>query len=224
MGTIVNVIAVICGSLIGLAFRGRGPERSTLALLQVMGLFTFLIGTSMALQGRQMILVLISLVLGTVIGETLRIEEGLERLGQGLERRFKVTAGSPAKGLIYASLVFCVGSMAIVGSITDGIEGDHSILYTKAVMDGVAAIPFASTMGPGVLGSAGTILVYQGALTLLAAQLKPFFNAEMVRELTAVGGVIIMGIGLNILGLQKVKVGNLLPALFIIIFIIYLKN
>lgn len=224
MGTIVNVIAVIVGSLIGLAFRGRVPERLTQTVLQVMGLFTFLIGVSMALQGQQLILVLVSLVVGTVIGETVNIEAGLESLGRRLEKRFKVTEGSPAKGLIYASLVYCVGSMAIVGSIADGIKGDHSILYTKAVMDGIVSIPFASTMGIGVLASAGSVLLYQGSLTLLAGQLKPLFDPELIRELTAVGGIIIMGIGINILGLQKVRVGNMLPALLMIILIIGLKN
>lgn len=224
MGTIVNVIAVICGSLIGLTFRGRVPERFTRTVLQVMGLFTFLIGISMALQGQQLILILGSLVAGTVIGEAINIEDGLESVGGRVEKRFKVTEGSPTKGLIYASLVYCVGSMAIVGSIADGMRGDHSILYTKAVMDGIVSIPFASTMGIGVLASAGSVLLYQGSLTLLAGQLKPLFSPEMIRELTAVGGIMIMGIGINILGIQKVRVGNMLPALLIIILIIGFKS
>jgi uncharacterized membrane protein YqgA involved in biofilm formation len=224
LGTIVNVIAVICGSLIGLAFRGRVPERFTQTVLQVMGLFTFLIGVSMALQGRQLILVLVSLVVGTAIGEAINIEDGLASLGRRVEKRFKVTEGSPTQGLIYASLVYCVGSMAIVGSIADGIRGDHSILYTKAVMDGIISIPFASTMGVGVLASASSVLLYQGSLTLMAGLLKPLFSPEMIRELTAVGGIMIMGIGINILGIQKVRVGNMLPALLIIILIIGFKS
>jgi uncharacterized membrane protein YqgA involved in biofilm formation len=224
LGTIVNVIAVIGGGLIGLAFRGRVPERLTQTVLQVMGLFTALIGINMALQGQQLILVLVSLVVGTVIGEAVNIEGRLESFGRQLEKRLKVTEGSPAKGLIYASLVYCVGSMAIVGSIADGIKGDHSILYTKAVMDGIISIPFASTMGIGVLASAGSVLLYQGSLTLLAGQLKPLFSPEMIRELTAVGGIIIIGIGINILGIQKIRVGNMLPALLIIIIIIGFKG
>ncbi|MGD8399696.1 MAG: DUF554 domain-containing protein [Bacillota bacterium] len=224
MGTIVNVIAVICGSLIGLAFRGRVPGRLTQSVLQVTGLFTVVIGINMALQGRQLILCLVSLVIGTAVGEAVNIEAGLDGFGQRLERRFRLAEGNAAKGLIYASLFFCVGSMAIVGSIVDGIKGDHSILYTKAMMDGIASIPFAATLGIGVLAAAVPVLLYQGGLTLLAGLLKPLFNPELIRELTAVGGVIIIGIGINIFGLQKVRVGNMLPALLLIVIIIGIKR
>jgi uncharacterized membrane protein YqgA involved in biofilm formation len=224
MGTIVNVITIIVGSLVGLALRGRFPERLTQTALQVMGLFTMIIGIGMALQGKEMILVLISLALGAMLGEWINIEDKLDGIGHHLERRLKITAGGPAKGFIYASLVFCVGSMAIVGSIADGVKGDHSILFTKAVMDGIISIPFASGMGAGVIFSALPIFVYQGGLTLLAKQLQPVFSPEIIRELTSVGGIIVMGIGINILGLQKVRVGNFLPALFLIIGVIFLKN
>jgi uncharacterized membrane protein YqgA involved in biofilm formation len=222
MGTIVNVITIIIGSLVGLAFRGRFPDRLTQTALQVMGLFTMIIG--MALQGKEMILVLVSLALGAMLGEWINIEDKLDSIGRHLEHRLKITEGSPAKGFIYASLVFCVGSMAIVGSIADGVRGDHSILFTKAVMDGIISIPFASGMGAGVIFSALPIFVYQGGLTLLAKQLQSVFSPEIIRELTSVGGIIVMGIGINILGLQKVRVGNFLPALFIIISVIFLKN
>jgi uncharacterized membrane protein YqgA involved in biofilm formation len=178
----------------------------------------------MALQGRQLILCLVSLVIGTAVGEAVNIEAGLDGFGQRLERRFRLAEGNAAKGLIYASLFFCVGSMAIVGSIVDGIKGDHSILYTKAMMDGIASIPFAATLGIGVLAAAVPVLLYQGGLTLLAGLLKPLFNPELIRELTAVGGVIIIGIGINIFGLQKVRVGNMLPALLLIVIIIGIKR
>jgi uncharacterized membrane protein YqgA involved in biofilm formation len=224
LGTIVNVIAVICGSLIGLAFRGRVPGRLTQSVLQVTGLFTVVIGINMALQGRQLIICLVSLVIGTAVGEAVNIEAGLDGFGQRLERRFRLAEGNAVKGLIYASLFFCVGSMAIVGSIVDGIKGDHSILYTKAMMDGIASIPFAATLGIGVLAAAVPVLLYQGGLTLLAGLLKPLFNPELIRELTAVGGVIIIGIGINIFGLQKVRVGNMLPALLLIVIIIGIKR
>jgi uncharacterized membrane protein YqgA involved in biofilm formation len=183
-----------------------------------------IIGISMALQGKEMILVLVSLAVGAMLGEWVNIEDKLDSLGHRLEHRLKITEGSPAKGFIYSSLVFCVGSMAIVGSIADGVKGDHSILFTKAVMDGIISIPFASGMGMGVMFSALPIFVYQGGLTLLAKQLQPVFSPEIIRELTSVGGIIVMGIGINILGLQKVRVGNFLPALFIIIGVIFLKN
>ncbi len=217
MGTIINVGAIIIGGLIGLIFRERFPERITQTVLQVMGLFTILVGIQMALQGQEPILVLISLAVGAILGEIIRIEERLEQFGKWIEIQLKVTEGSPAKGFIYSSLVFAVGSMAIVGSIADGVRGDHSILVTKSMMDGIISIPFAAGMGPGVLGSAVTILVYQGSLTLLARGLQSFFSPEVITELTAVGGILVVGIGINILGLQKIKVANFLPALAVII-------
>ncbi|TCL73243.1 hypothetical protein EDC14_1005105 [Hydrogenispora ethanolica] len=223
MGTIINVIAILIGGAVGLLFREKFPERVTQTALQVMGLFTMLVGISMALQGKELILVLVSLAVGAMLGEWINIEARLEQLGAWIDARLPVAEGSPAKGFIYASLVFCVGSMAIVGSITDGVKGDHSILVTKAMMDGIISIPFAAGMGVGVLGSALSILIYQGGLTLLAWQLQSLFTATMIRELTAVGGIIVMGIGVNILGLQKVRVGNFLPALLIIILICYFR-
>lgn len=217
MGTIINVGTIIIGGLVGLVFRERFPERITQTALQVMGLFTLLVGIQMGLQGKEPILTLTSLAGGAILGEVIGIEAWLERFGKWIERLMKVTEGSPAKGFIYASLVFAVGSMAIVGSIADGVKGDHSILITKAVMDGIISIPFAAGMGPGVLASAATVLVYQGSLTILAKGLQSFFSPEMITELTAVGGVLVMGIGINILGLQKIKVANFLPALLVVI-------
>lgn len=224
MGTVVNIITVLLGGAIGLLLRQRFPERISQTALQVMGLFTLLVGVSMALQGKELILDLVSLALGAMLGEWINIEARLDKFGAWIEGRMRVSAASPAKGFIYASLVFCVGSMAIVGSITDGVKGDHSILFTKAMMDGIISIPFAAGMGFGVLGSAFSILLYQGGLTLLAHQLQPLFNATVIQELTAVGGVIVMGIGINIMDLKKIRVGNFLPALFLIIFIILGKQ
>jgi hypothetical protein len=224
MGTVINAIAIVIGGALGLLLRGRFQERIAQTALQVLGLFTFVVGLRMALQGEEMIMGLVSLALGAMVGEWINIEDRLENLGSWLEGRLHVTQGSPAKGFIYASLLFCVGSMAIVGSITDGLKGDPSILVTKAIMDGVISIPFAAVMGAGVLGSAFPILLYQGGLTLLASKLQAFFTPLMIEELTAVGGVIVMGIGVNILGLKKVKVGNFIPALFLIVLMLYLKG
>jgi uncharacterized membrane protein YqgA involved in biofilm formation len=154
----------------------------------------------------------------------MNIEDRLEKFGHWLEKRFHVTEGSPAKGFIQASLLFCVGSMAIIGSITDGLKGDSSILVTKAMLDGIISIPFAAVMGIGVLGSALPVLIYQGSMTLLASKVQTFFTPVMIRELTSVGGVIVMGIGVNIMGLQKVRVGNLIPSIVLIILLLYLKT
>ena len=188
-----------------------------------MGLFTILVGVKMALQGEELILALISLALGAMLGEWINIEDRLEKFAFSLEERLHLTEYSPAKGFIHASLLFCVGSMAIVGSITEGLQGDSSILITKAMMDGIISIPFAAGMGIGVLGSAFPILAYQGSLTVLASQSQAFFTPLMIQELTSVGGVIVMGIGVNILGLKKVRVGNFIPALLIIVIILYFK-
>jgi uncharacterized membrane protein YqgA involved in biofilm formation len=223
MGTIINAIAIIVGGVLGLLFRKGFPERIAQTTLQVLGLFTLVVGLGMAIQGQELIMVLISLALGAALGEWLDIEGRLDRFGSWLEKRLNLTEKSPAKGFIYASLLFCVGSMAIVGSITDGLKGDHSILVTKALLDGIISIPFAASMGIGVLGSALPILLYQGSLTLLASRIQFFFTPDMVKELTSVGGVIVMGIGINILGLQKVRVGNFIPALLLIILVLYLK-
>jgi len=223
MGTLINAVAIIVGGALGLLFRKRFPERMTQTVLHVMGLFTLLVGVRMAIQGEALIMVLISLALGAMLGEWMNIEDRLERFGLWLETRLHLTEQSPAKGFINASLLFCVGSMAIVGSITEGLNGDRSILVTKAIMDGILSIAFAAGMGVGVLGSALPILLYQGSLTLLASKLQAFFTPPMIGELTSVGGVIVMGIGVNILGLKKVRVGNVIPALVIIILILYFK-
>ena len=223
MGTIINAIAIIVGGALGLLFRKGFPERISQTTLQVLGLFTLVVGLGMAIQGRELIMVLISLALGAALGEWLDIEGRLDRFGSWLGKRLNLTEKSPAKGFIYASLLFCVGSMAIVGSINDGLMGDPSILVTKAMMDGIISIPFAASMGFGVLGSAVPILIYQGGLTLLASKIQFFFTPVMVRELTSVGGVIVIGIGINILGLQKVRVGNFIPALILIILILYVR-
>ncbi len=223
MGTIINVVAILIGGGIGLLFRKGFPERISQTAFQVMGIFTLVVGITMALQGREMIMVLVSLAFGGMIGEWIDIEGHLDRWAAGLEKRLHLTETSPAKGFIYTTLLFCIGSMAIIGSITDGLKGDRSVLVTKAMMDGILAIPFAAKMGIGVLGSAIPVLLYQGSITLLAWKLQSLFTPVIVRELTSVGGLIVMGIGVNILGLQKVRVGNLIPALPFIVALIYLK-
>ncbi len=224
MGTLINAIAIVAGGTLGLLFRKRLPERVAQTTLQVLGLFTLVVGLSMAIQGIELILILVSLAAGAILGEWINIEDRLEMLGVWLEKKLHITEGSPAKGFIYASLLFCVGSMAIVGSITDGLKGDPSILITKAMMDGIISIPFAAGMGYGVLGSSLPVLLYQGSLTLLAWKLQSVFTPEIIREITSLGGIIVMGIGINILGLQKIRVSNMIPALVFIVVILYLKT
>ena len=224
MGTIINVCAIMVGGLLGLLLRKRLPERVSQTAIQVMGLVSLLVGLRMAFQSEELILVVVSLAGGAMVGEWINIEDRLEKFGTGLEKRFHRAEGGVARGFISTSLLFCVGSMAIIGSLTDGLTGDSSILITKAMLDGIVSIPFAATMGVGVVGSALPVLVYQGSLTLLASKAQTFFNPVMIRDLTSVGGVIVMGIGLNIMGLSKVRVGNLIPALLFIVVLLYLKS
>ncbi len=176
MGTIINAVAILVGGALGLLFRKGFPERIAQTTLQVLGLFTLVVGLGMAIQGQELIMVLISLALGAGLGEWLDIEGRLDRFGGWLEERLNLTEKSPAKGFIYASLLFCVGSMAIVGSITDGLKGDPSILVTKAMMDGIISIPFAASMGIGVLGSAVPILLYQGKFNAVGFKDSIFFH------------------------------------------------
>ena len=154
MGTVINVIAILVGGTLGVLFRKCFPERIAQTALQVMGLLSFVVGVEMAIQGQELIMVAVSLALGAILGEWVKIEERLEKWFFRLEERLHLSEQSPAKGFIHASLLFCVGSMAIVGSITDGVRGDPSILVTKAMLDGIISIPFAAGMGIGVLGSA----------------------------------------------------------------------
>ena len=216
-GTLVNTGTVILGSLIGLAVGSRLPEKVKQIVMNGLGLCTLLIGFKMAFKGEQILLIIGSLVLGGIIGEFLNIEGWLERLGEIIKKRIKSESGNFVVGFVTASLVFCVGPMTVVGSIEDGIRGDASILYAKSVLDGFASIAFASGLGVGVLFSAVTVLVYQGLLTLLGQKLSFLLNQHVLNELTATGGLMIVGIGLLLLDIKKVRVGNFLPALVIVV-------
>ena len=216
-GTLVNTGTVILGSLIGLAVGSRLPEKVKQIVMNGLGLCTLLIGFKMAFKGEQILLIIGSLVLGGILGEFLNIEGWLERLGEKIKKRVKSESGNFVVGFVTASLVFCVGPMTVVGSIEDGIREDASILYAKSVLDGFASIAFASGLGVGVLFSAVTVLVYQGLLTLLGQKLSFLLNQHVLNELTATGGLMIVGIGLLLLDIKKVRVGNFLPALVIVI-------
>ena len=216
-GTLVNTAAVVLGSLIGMAVGSRLPEKVKQIVMNGLGLCTLLIGFKMAFKGEQILLIIGSLILGGIIGELLDIESWLERLGEKIKKRVKSDSGNFGVGVVTASLVFCVGPMTVVGSIEDGIRGDASILYAKSVLDGFASIAFASGLGIGVLFSAVTVLVYQGLLTLLGQKLSFLLSGHVINELTATGGLMIVGIGLLLLDIKRVKVGNFLPALVVVI-------
>lgn len=218
IGTLTNVATVVLGSIIGLSLKRRIPERLTIPVVQGVGLFTMVLGVNMAQQGKSPLVVLFSLVIGGVLGELLRIDVKLDSLGSWFESRFAARDGFN-KGFIAASLLFCVGPMAVVGSIQDGLYGNYQILLTKSIMDGVCSIAFASTLGIGVPFSALVILLFQGGISLAASLVRPLLTDPVITAMTAVGGIMILGIGINMLGLAKLKVENMLPAILVAVFL-----
>ena len=221
-GTWLNVATVLIGGALGLLFGARLPERARQTVFHGLGVFTLLLGVRMFAASEQVILVLLGLLFGGLLGEGLHIEDGLRGLGAWFERRFRGSgpaAEGPSRfvqGFLTASLLFCVGPMTILGSIQDGLTGDYTTLAIKAVMDGFAALAFASAMGVGVLFAAVVVLVYQGGLSLLAGQLQGVFSAAMLAELNGAGGVLLVALALSsLLELKRIRVGNLLPALVV---------
>jgi uncharacterized protein len=244
IGTIANVVAIVVGSLVGLFFSRFFTERFRTVIMQGVALSVMLIGISMAVKTTNILIVIGSMVLGGATGELLRIEERLDSLGERLKKRFGSDSATFVTGFVTASLVFCVGAMAVVGSLDEGIRHDPHILLAKSLLDGVASIAFASTLGVGVIFSAISVFVYQGALTVLGMFFGALLSDTMVAELTASGGLLILGIGLNLMfanagipdtrgadppgsarkgaplpvtvrpPVVSIKIGNLLPALF----------
>ena len=218
LGTIVNATAIVVGSLLGLICNKGIPEQYKETILQGVGLSVILIGWKSAFLADNLLVVILSIVVGGLLGEWLRIEGRLEGVGQWLEGRIAAKTGntqSLARGFVTASLVYCVGSMAIVGSLESGLTGQHQTLFAKSILDGVISVVFASAMGIGVLFSSIAVLLYQGGLTLAAVLLKPLLSPLAVAQMTSVGGLLIVAIGLNMLGVVKIRVGNLLPAIFL---------
>ncbi|UCD89578.1 MAG: DUF554 domain-containing protein [Desulfobacterales bacterium] len=215
LGTIVNTLAIIAGSLLGLVFRGGIPKKYHVTIMQAISLAVILIGVKMALKTDAILLVIFSLVIGSLMGELIKIEERLENLGKFFETRFAKNQSGLAKGFVVTSLIFCVGSMAIVGSLESGLTGNHQTLFAKSALDGLSSIIFASSFGIGVLFSSIPVFLYQGFITLTATLIKPYLVAEVINQMSAVGGLLIMAIGINLLDIQRIKVGNMLPAIFI---------
>lgn len=224
------MIAVILGTILGLLFGSRLPERVRDGVLAALGLFTLVLGIRMFLETSNALIVLAALLAGVILGEWLRIEDRIESLGNQLKNSFSRSFKNQdlsrfVEGFLAASILFCVGPMAILGSIQDGLTGDFSLLATKSVMDGFAALAFASIMGVGVAFSSLVILIFQGGLSLLAFQVQNFFTPEMIAEMSAAGGVILIGIAIsNILKIRKIRTGSFLPALLLAPLFVYLLN
>ena len=218
-GTAVNAIAIIAGAIIGILLP-KIPEHYKTTVMQAIGLAVIVIGIDMALDTSNSIVVIISAVVGGIIGELLRLEVRLDQFGVTLERFFirkngSKSEGKIAKGFVFATLIYCVGSMAIIGALDSGLQLKHDVLYTKAMLDGFSAIIFGSTMGIGVILSAVPVFFYEGIIALSASMLSDFLNDDVINEIRAVGGLLIIGIGLNLLEIKNIKVANLLPSIFV---------
>jgi uncharacterized protein len=215
-GTLINTATVIVGSTLGTFLRSRLPDRVRQMVIWGVGLVSLVIGLQMSLTTKNILVVLGSLLTGGIIGELVRLYEGLNRLGDMLQAKLTTEKDSAfSKGFVTASLLFCVGPMTILGSIQDGLSGDYTLLATKSILDGFASLALAASMGWGVLFAALTVLVYQGGLTLGAGLMKTLLTEPMVAEMTATGGTLIPAIGLNLLDLTTIRVANFLPALVV---------
>lgn len=217
LGTVVNTVAILAGSIVGLFLKGGIPKRFDDAIMKALGLSVLYIGISGSLKSTDTLLLILSLIIGVIIGEAINLDKALTVLGQKIEERFKKLnkGGSIAEGFVSASLLFCIGSMAIVGAIQSGLEGNHEMLFVKSMLDGVTSIIYASSMGIGVAFSAVAVFLYQGAITIAAGFLGNVLTQAQIVNIGAIGSVVIMALGLNLLNITKIKVANFLPALFI---------
>ncbi len=222
LGTLVNSAAIVVGAVAGTLLRRGIPAAWKETILAAMGLCVTVIGMKMAQGSAHLVLVVVSLALGALVGEALDLDGRLTRFGQWLQRRLlgnrsAATGSSLGEAFVSASLLFCIGAMAIVGAIEDGLTGNHEILFAKASLDGVISVVLASTLGIGVALSAVSVLVYQGAITLLSFWMQQFLTEAVIGEISATGGVMILAIGLNLLGVTKIRLANLIPGLAVLV-------
>lgn len=222
LGTVVNSLAIIGGCLIGLIVKGRLTEKISTNIMNGLALCVLYIGISGALKGQDTLQIIICIAIGALIGEIVDIDKKLNDLGDMIEKKInnkrKSTSDekiSISEGFVTSSLLFCVGAMAVVGSLQSGLQGDNSTLFAKSILDGVSSIIFASSLGIGVMLSSIAILIYQGSIALLAGCLSSVLTDSVISNMSAVGSLLIVGLGFNMLGATKIKVANLLPAIFL---------
>ena len=220
LGNYVNVAAIIVGTLLGLLIHKGLKEDYKNTMMQAIGLSVLFIGAATALNGlldpeSEAILFIISLVIGGIVGEMLGLDNALTRLGQFLQNRVGKGDHNIARGFVTASLIFCVGTMAIIGSLESGLRGNYDMLFAKSILDGVTSLILATTLGIGVAFSAAAVFIYQGAIILFAGTLEPILTIQVIREISIIGGILIFAIGLNMLEIIKVKTVNLLPAVLV---------
>lgn len=217
IAVVVNTLTVLLGSAVGLLLKKGIPERITDTLMKGIGLCTIYIGLSGALKGENTLVLILSMALGIVIGEGLDLDAKLNDFAQAIEARFQKGDGriSLAEGFVTASLLFCVGAMTIVGSLQAGLSGDYEMLYTKSVLDLISSIVFASSLGLGVMLAAAFVFLFQGGIVLLAQFVAPFLTDAVIAEMVCAGSLLIFALGLNLIGITKLKVLNFLPAVFL---------
>lgn len=224
LGTLVNSVAIIIGAIVGILIKKGIKDEYKSTIMDGIGLSVVIIGVMGGIKTQNLILVIGSIVLGSIIGEMIGIEDKLEILGNNMEKRFGKGDSNFSKGFVTASLVYCIGAMAIVGSLESGLTGNHESLFAKSILDGISSIIFASTLGIGVAFSAIPVFLYQGSITLLANVVKDLMTPEVINEMSSVGGILILAIGINILGIKKIRTGNMLPAIFIPIVYYFIIN
>lgn len=217
LGVLANSGAVLVGGIVGLVFRGKINEKYTSALMAALALVSLGLGIICVVGTDDTLCLILCVAVGTLIGELLRIDDGVEALGKIAERKLAKSDGGFAQAFVSCSILFCVGSMAVMGSINAGVDGDNSLLYAKAVLDFVASLAFGAGLGAGAAASAVCVFVCEGALTLLASAVSPYLTDTVVAEMSAVGGVLLLGLSINLLGLrqERLRVANMLPAVFL---------
>jgi len=231
IGTLVNTGAIVAGSIVGILIRSRLPQKMVDIIFQTVGLFTGVLGISMALHPANMILVLVSIVLGAIIGQSIDVDRFLRRVAGYLQNKYsksKLQAegkqNSPARftdGFITASILFCTGSMSILGPIEDGMGKVPNLLFTKSVLDGISSVALASSFGVSILFSSMPVFIYQGGITLFAAFIMQYMSEGMIADMTAVGGIMLLGLAINILKIKDITVVNMLPALVVVVVLSY---
>jgi uncharacterized membrane protein YqgA involved in biofilm formation len=222
IGTFVNAAAVIAGGIIGLVLKKNMPERAKTIYFQAIGLFTIAIGISMVFNMQHILIVVSSLAIGSLLGEWWNLEVGAEKLSEYLRLKFRIGSEKFSEGLITSFLLYCIGSMTILGAIQEGTGGSSDLLMTKSLMDGFSSIILASAFGVGVLVSSIPLLIFQGGITLLAMYAGSFFTPEIIHGLSSVGGILLIGLGINILEIKKLRIMNMLPALIVVSVLLWL--
>lgn len=215
LGTLVNCLSVIGGAILGIVLKNGIKEKYQNTIMDGISLAVIIIGIMGGIKSQNIVLVVVSLAIGSLIGEMIDIESRLDRLGDKAEQLFGKGDSNFSKAFVSATLVYCIGAMSIVGALESGLTGNHQTLFAKASLDGITAIIFASTMGIGTAFSAIPIFIYQGGITLLANYIKDILTPELINEMSAVGGILIMAIGINLANIKKIKVANMLPAIII---------